>query len=288
MSVMQQMSKLEKHVDSLQAALEFRHTRLGPHFEGSKGLGRAGLAAAGLGAAAGLHLGLLIACLTLRFLGVQDTYGLICLLTMWSAYFVSLAVFHLLEFLMTAVYQPASLSYDSFVIAHSKAYTVAMLVSWAEFWVESLLFGASKYSAFVCWAGIALAVGGQAIRVVGMRTCGQSFSHIIATERPPQHELITHGIYKYLRHPAYFGWFYWSIATQLILCNPIAAIAFAAWAWYFFASRIPYEEATLTRFYGEKYTDYCRHSYVGIPLIPSGEAARAGAGAQDRAGVFSH
>ena len=42
---------------------------------------------------------------------------------------------------------------------------------------------------------------------------------------------------RYLRHPAYFGWFYWSIATQLVLCNPMSAIAFAGWAWYFFSTR---------------------------------------------------
>ena len=30
-----------------------------------------------------------------------------------------------------------------------------------------------------------------------MLTCGQSFSHIIVTEKPEHHNLVTTGIYKY-------------------------------------------------------------------------------------------
>ena len=37
----------------------------------------------------------------------------------------------------------------------------------------------------------------QAIRVIGMKTCGESFSHVIVTERPANHELVTRGIYQY-------------------------------------------------------------------------------------------
>jgi hypothetical protein len=31
-----------------------------------------------------------------------------------------------------------------------------------------------------------------------MKTCGESFSHIIADVRPDKHSLVTHGIYKYI------------------------------------------------------------------------------------------
>lgn len=53
----------------------------------------------------------------------------------------------------------------AFVVAHSKAYTVAMLVCWAEFWLEWLLLGGRKYSAVVFWTGTAIAIGGQVLHL---------------------------------------------------------------------------------------------------------------------------
>jgi protein-S-isoprenylcysteine O-methyltransferase len=72
-----------------------------------------------------------------------------------------------------------------------------------------------------------------------------------------------------LRHPSYFGWFYWSIGTQLILCNPICSVAYAAAAWTFFKDRIPHEEMLLVKFYGDRYVKYAKATPIGIPGIVS-------------------
>jgi protein-S-isoprenylcysteine O-methyltransferase Ste14 len=56
-----------------------------------------------------------------------------------------------------------------------------------------------------------------------------------------------------LRHPSYFGWFYWSIGTQIILCNPICVVFYSYATWKFFAGRIPYEESLLEKFYPVSY-----------------------------------
>src|SRR4051812_31669288 len=47
------------------------------------------------------------------------------------------------------------------------------------------------------------------------------------------------------RHPSYVGWFYWSVGTQLLLCNPLCTVLYGLAAWAFFKDRIPYEEALL-------------------------------------------
>ncbi|CAI6005052.1 unnamed protein product [Closterium sp. NIES-65] len=44
----------------------------------------------------------------------------------------------------------------------------------------------------------------------------------------------------WVRHPGYTGWFMWSIATQLLLVNPLCTLAFALVSWRFFAARIPH------------------------------------------------
>lgn len=50
------------------------------------------------------------------------------LLLQWCLYIVVLCTFHLLEFFVTAVYNPYVTSSDSFLINHSTAYTAAALV----------------------------------------------------------------------------------------------------------------------------------------------------------------
>ena len=72
---------------------------------------------------------------------------------------------------------------------------------------------------------------------------------------------------RYLRHPSYFGWFWWSIGTQVLLCNPLCAVVYAGAAWHFFKVRIPYEEALLMNFFPGQYQQYMARSYIGIPFI---------------------
>lgn len=106
---------------------------------------------------------------------------------------------------------------------------------------------------------------------------------------------------SFSRHPSYMGWFWWSIGTQLLLCNPIvcarvcaharlmrfapyghptacirahcstrppqATVGYAAASWQFFADRIPYEEETLHDFFGAEYAEYCRRVPTRIPFI---------------------
>jgi protein-S-isoprenylcysteine O-methyltransferase len=75
------------------------------------------------------------------------------------------------------------------------------------------------------------------------------------------------GIYSILRHPAYFGWFWWSIGSQVLLGNPICLVLYSLASWSFFANRIPYEELTLSKFFGDEYTRYARRTFIGIPFI---------------------
>ena len=77
---MQTLSILERHVDALQDALEFRDTTLGPHFEKKTGMGRMGLTGFLLGTVLGLHLAGLLGCWLAPWLGVGDPYSILCVL----------------------------------------------------------------------------------------------------------------------------------------------------------------------------------------------------------------
>eukprot|EP01034_Spumella_vulgaris_P024493 gene24493-30844_t len=106
-----------------------------------------------------------------------------------------------------------------------------------------------------------------------MWQCGAHFSHLIMHEKTDAHKLITTGVYSYLRHPSYFGWFYWSVGTQLILCNPVCTVLYAIASWSFFKDRIPYEEQLLLKFYGDEYTKYAQQTVIGIPFVVSPAAS---------------
>ena len=176
--------------------------------------------------------------------------------------------------LLTSTQSNHARSDTAFVINHSKEYTAAALASWAEFWLELLLFPRSK--TLGAWGGLGgptlllgalLLVTGQACRIVAMHTCREHFSHTVQTQRPEGHRLVTHGVYARLRHPSYFGWFWWVLGTQVVLGNPLCSLAYAGVSARFFAERIAYEEAALVRFYPEEYPPYRRRTWVGIPGV---------------------
>ena len=197
-------------------------------------------------------------------------------LQQFSLFGFLLSLFHVLEFVATALYTPHSCTSTSFLLDHSPSYTAALLFSWTEYLIRCLL-SLSPYTSLyvgvprlslVSYVGLALVLCGQCLRFVAMRTCGPSFNHIIQEKQRQGHTLITHGVYSVLRHPSYCGWFYWSVGTQLLLGNPISSAVYAAASCSFFRARIPFEEATLMLQYGNGvYEEYAKNTYIGIPFV---------------------
>jgi len=261
-------------IHTIQTHLDFRNWVGYPQFINEEGLGRVATIAFLLGSVLSLHL----AALCLLHLEIRGYVSLgllerlspssLLLIFKWLAYVTVLCVFHLAEFFVTAIWNPSVLSAASFMVNHSTAYTVAILVSGIEFLIRLLLFP-TKNSAFLSRIGFALVLIGQIIRSFAMITCAESFNHLIQHTKKQSHKLVTHGVYRYLRHPSYFGFFYWSIGTQLMLGNLSTAIAFAVASWFFFNRRIPFEERTLIRLFPKEYPPYMKSSWIGIPFIQS-------------------
>ncbi|MHA2029040.1 MAG: methyltransferase family protein [Candidatus Kariarchaeaceae archaeon] len=82
-----------------------------------------------------------------------------------------------------------------------------------------------------------------------------------------EHELITSGIYKYIRHPIYAG----SLigVGGFILVSQSIAISLITFILYFsiFSNRIQYEERILIEEFGEKYVNYMNTSKRFIPFV---------------------
>lgn len=223
----------------------------------------------------------------------------------WCLYMTWWPVYHALEFGMTAWFNAAELKWNcevhrrdcgcarktpppppppaAFLLDQSNAYVLAVTLSVVEFWGTLLLLPDWKRDVAAAAGGALLLVGasvmwvGQAVRSTGMATAGFGFTHLVQDARREGHELVTHGIYAVLRHPGYTGWFYASIATQVLLGNPLCTLLYIAAAQRFFATRIPREEYRLFRMFGGRYLAYRARTLVLIPGIPDPLADAPGA-----------
>mmetsp|Transcript_43485 Transcript_43485/g.69576 ORF Transcript_43485/g.69576 Transcript_43485/m.69576 type:complete len:281 (+) Transcript_43485:136-978(+) len=233
----------------------------GIQFTSIVGLGRAALTGCGLGGIFAAHF--LWFCMNI----LHDDGSIKC---MWSLYMCALCFYHMSEFVVTMRYNSSIASCKSFLLDQSREYQIAMVASWLEFWLQAFLFPWLKVSFLskcIVVLGVCIMFVGQYFRTGAMICAGSNFSHIIQFRKADKHQLVTTGLYSVSRHPSYFGWFWWSIGTQLLLCNPICTVGFAAAAYKFFSDRIPVEEKALVKFFPTEYPAYRARTPVGIPFI---------------------
>lgn len=193
----------------------------------------------------------------------QDSYSsIIC----FGYYVMCLSFFHLSEFVFTAMYHE-EVTTDSFLLNHSLEYGLAALASWTEFAIELFLIPSIKLNLYARFIGLFLVLFGELFRKLAMYQAGTNFNHYIQERKKRDHILVQTGVYSLARHPSYFGWFFWSIGTQILLANPICTILYTVATWSFFKSRILYEEFHLIKFFGKEYQKYQAKVWSGIPLV---------------------
>lgn len=188
-------------------------------------------------------------------------------------FLLSLSAFHFLEFWTTAEKNTAVATIDSFLLtANWPSYAIAHSAAFIECLVVTVFFPNRHWAPFnsghlLLFIGLFLVAVGQAIRSIAMLHAGASFNHYVQTKKAQTHLLVTTGIYGWLRHPGYFGFFYWGLGTQLVLGNAICFMAYAAVLYMFFKGRIEMEEEKLVQFFGDDYVAYRKRVGTLIPFI---------------------
>jgi hypothetical protein len=161
-------------------------------------LGRIAATAVTLGFVLGIHLFSALLVILHRWYSVVPILdeilspARISMLCQWCSYIVLLTGFHLMEFFITALYNPTTVTADSFLVNHSMGYTAAFFASTLEFWTRFCLFPSTHSS--VTLVGLCMIIVGQVLRTLAMATCGASFNHIIQTTKKDNHVLITRGM----------------------------------------------------------------------------------------------
>jgi len=185
----------------------------------------------------------------------------------FAIYFAVLAFFHFSEFLVTGLTNPKNLSFDSYLVNHSVAYTVAAVSSWIEHFSLLYFVPSLKHLRIITYSGLAVCIVGEILRKVAMFHAGRSFNHLVQDRKADDHVLITSGVYSVCRHPSYVGWFIWTLGTQIILINPFCLIAYTLVTYTFFKYRIEHEEYSLVMIFDDEYRDYQKRVGTGIPFI---------------------
>jgi protein-S-isoprenylcysteine O-methyltransferase Ste14 len=117
-----------------------------------------------------------------------------------------------------------------------------------------LAFADYRLPTFVLSIGAVVMVGALLLFWRSHSDLGENWS--ISLEIRKGHQLVTHGVYRWIRHPMYAAIWLFSLAQGLLLQNWLAGwSAFVAFAiMYFF--RITKEERMMTEFFGPQYSDY--------------------------------
>jgi protein-S-isoprenylcysteine O-methyltransferase Ste14 len=83
----------------------------------------------------------------------------------------------------------------------------------------------------------------------------------------PEHTLVTHGVYRHIRHPMYAAHLLWAIAQGLLLANWLAGWIFLATFVLLYLFRVPKEEQLMLDQFGDTYREYMTHTGRIIPRI---------------------
>lgn len=101
---------------------------------------------------------------------------------------------------------------------------------------------------------------------------GQNWS--VSLEVRENHQLVTHGVYRWIRHPMYASIWLWGLAQGMMLANWFAgwAVIPAFAAMYFL--RTPREERLMREEFGDAYRDYTARTGRLFPRLKKAEANR--------------
>lgn len=123
----------------------------------------------------------------------------------------------------------------------------------------------TKLPVVVTYPGIILMLAGIIIRLWAVLTLKRSFTLSVQTSK--EQHLITTGIYKKVRNPAYTGSMCSLVGTALGLRGGIALVMVLIFSIICYSARIYVEEKVLRNHFGNQFTEYEKRTYRLIPYV---------------------
>jgi protein-S-isoprenylcysteine O-methyltransferase Ste14 len=121
-----------------------------------------------------------------------------------------------------------------------------------------------SHSELLSVASVILVIIGLVIALLARRMLAGNWSKDVDVK--VDHELITSGIYRYVRHPIYTGVLLMGLGSVLLVGTTSVFLIFLAMLGFFwFKARR--EEILLTKHFPKEYPEYKRHTKALIPFI---------------------
>ncbi len=131
--------------------------------------------------------------------------------------------------------------------------------------LNSLFFQFPVAGAWLNYTGLGLMLAGMLIRFKAIYTLGKFFTVDVSIR--DDHKLVTNGLYKYIRHPAYTGSLMTFTGFGLSMNNWLSLIIIVVPVLLTFLNRIKIEESTLLNQSGLDYSEYMKRTWRLIPWI---------------------
>ena len=148
-----------------------------------------------------------------------------------------------------------------FVIAATLVFFSSLLVAFFDFWlIQGMIFRLNSISL----VGFVLFIFGVVLRAIGRVTLGRYYAY--GLRMLPDHKLMTHGVYKYVRHPISLAAILYSVGIPLILSS-LYGFAVMLLIIPLILYRLQIEERMLIDKFGDEYRQYMQKTKKLIPLI---------------------
>lgn len=115
------------------------------------------------------------------------------------------------------------------------------------------------------WLGTATMVAALWLFWRSHADLGQNWS--VSLELREGHQLVRHGVYRFVRHPMYASIWLWALAQGLLLQNWLAGWALLPVFGALYALRTPREERLMCEAFGDDYRAYMRQTGRLVPRI---------------------
>jgi len=146
---------------------------------------------------------------------------------------------------------------------------VGMILPLFYIFTDWLDFANYSLPAWVGWLGAVLFAGAIALLGITHRALGPSWTPTLGLRK--DHQLVTGGIFKYIRHPMYAAHLLWAVAQPMLLHNWIAGFSFLVVALPQYLLRVEAEEEMMLDSFGEEYADYMEDTGRIFPRKFTGE-----------------
>ncbi|MFL5327272.1 MAG: protein-S-isoprenylcysteine O-methyltransferase [Gemmataceae bacterium] len=141
----------------------------------------------------------------------------------------------------------------------------ALLLPILYLFTPLLSFADYQLPMWMPWCGTAIML--SALWLFWRSHAGLGKNWSVTLELRREHELVTHGVYRRIRHPMYAAIFLFGIAQGMLLANWLAGwSAFVCFA-VMYLVRFPREERMMVDQFGDEYRAYMRRSGRIFPRI---------------------